>query len=215
MSEAGPDKAGGLAQAMLCAALEGALNLALKAAPDAEQVLRAQAPAVFSLESTVPALALTVALAESARPLQLSPGLSPDATAHVRLGPGAWQKLLERGLEGAVLSGAVAVRGDRHALEALATALREAPPDFFAPLAALFGDATAGAAQAFGREAFTQGRQRFRESATRLRHAARGPKGLFPAPEEAARFFDEVDDFSLAVERAQARFERLKGPGKA
>ncbi len=215
MSKVGPDKAGGLAQAMLCAALEGALNLALKGAPDAEHALRAQAPAVFSLESAVPALALTIALADSVRPLQLSPGLSPEATAEVRLKPGAWQKLLERGLEGAVLSGAVAVRGDRHALEALVAALREAPPDVFAPLAALFGDATAGAAEAFGREAFAHTRQRFRESAARLRQAARGPKGLFPGPEEAARFFDEVDDFSLAVDRAQARFERLKEQGKA
>jgi ubiquinone biosynthesis protein UbiJ len=105
----------------------------------------------------------------------------------------------------------VVVEGDRQALEALLEALLSSPPDVLGPLAALFGDAAAGAADALGRDLLGRGRHRARESAAKLRRAAEGPRGLFPAPEEVARFFDEADDLSLAVDRAAARLRRLEG----
>jgi ubiquinone biosynthesis protein UbiJ len=79
------------------------------------------------------------------------------------------------------------------------------------PVAALFGDAAAGGADALGRDLLGRGRHHARESAAKLRRAAGGPHGLFPAPEEVARFFDDVDDLSLAVDRASARLRRLEG----
>ena len=158
----------------------------------------------------VPALALTLRLGPQIDPIFLTPGADPAAKATATLRPGAWQRLLERGLEGAVLSGTVVVEGDRQALEALLEALLRSPPDVLGPIAALFGDAAAGAADTLGRDLLGRGRHHARESAAKLRRAAEGPRGLFPAPEEVARFFDEVDDLSLAVDRAAARLRRLE-----
>jgi ubiquinone biosynthesis protein UbiJ len=200
-----------LKDALLCAALEGALRLALKSAPDTARALQRLAPASFAFESAVPSLALTLSLGPQEDPLFLSPGADPAAKAKATLRPGAWPRLLERGLEGAVLSGAVVVEGDRQALEALLEALLSSPPDVLSPFAALFGDAAAGAADALGRDLLGRGRHHARESAAKLRRAAEGPRGLFPAPEEVARFFDEADDLSLAVDRAAARLRRLEG----
>ena len=200
-----------LKDALLCAALEGALRLALKSAPDTTRALRHLAPASFAFESTVPALALTLSLGPQDDPIFLSPGADPEAEAKATLRPGAWQRLLERGLEGAVLSGAVVVEGDRQALETLVEAMLSSPPDLLGPIAALFGDAAAGAAEALGRDLLGRGRHHARESAAKLRKAAEGPGGLFPAPEEVARFFDEADDLSLAIDRAAARLRRLEG----
>lgn len=200
-----------LKDALLCAALEGALRLALKSAPETARALRNLAPASFAFESAVPALALTLSLGPQEEPLFLSPGADPTAGAKATLRPGAWQRLLERGLEGAVLSGAVGVEGDRQALEALLNAVLASPPDVLGPIAALFGDAAAGAAHALGRDLLSRGRHHARESAAKLRRTAEGPGGLFPAPEEVARFFDEADDLSIAVDRAAARLRRLEG----
>ena len=108
-----------LKDALLCAALEGALRLALKSAPDTARALQRLGPASFAFESAVPSLALTLSLGPQEDPLFLSPGADPAAKAKATLRPGAWPRLLERGLEGAVLSGAVVVEGDRQALEAL------------------------------------------------------------------------------------------------
>ena len=199
-----------LKDALLCAALEGALRLGLKSAPDTARALQRLAPASFAFESAVPALALTLSLGPQEDLLFLSPGAEPAAKAKATLRPGAWQRLMERGLEGAVLSGAVVVEGDRQALEALVEALLHTP-DVLGPIAALFGDAAAGAADALGRDLLGRGRHHARESAAKLRRAAEGPGGLFPAPEEVARFFDEADDLSLAVDRAAARLRRLEG----
>lgn len=200
-----------LKDALLCAALEGAFRLALKSAPETARGLRRLAPRSFAFESAVPTLALTLSLGSQDDLIFLSPGADPTAEAKATLRPGAWQRLLERGLEGAVLSGAVRVDGDRQALEALVAALLNSPPDLLGPIAALFGDAAAGAVEALGRDLLGRGRHQARESAAKLRRAAEGPGGLFPAPEEAARFFDEVDDLSLAVDRAAARLRRLEG----
>jgi len=200
-----------LKDALLCAALEGALRLALKSAPETASALRRLAPASFTFESAIPALALTLSLGPQEDPLFLSPGSDPAAKARATLRPGAWTRLLERGLEGAVLSGAVVVDGDRQALEALLEALLSSPPDVLGPIAALFGDAAAGAADALGRDLLGRGRHHARESAAKLRRAAEGPGGLSPAPEAVARFFDDVDDLSLAVDRASARLRRLEG----
>ena len=199
-----------LKDALLCAALEGALRLALNSAPETARALQRLAPASFAFESSVPALALTLSLGLQETLVFLSPGADATAQAKVTLRPGAWPRLLERGLEGAVLSGAVVVDGDRQALEALLEALLSSPPDVLGPIAALFGDGVAGAADALGRDLLGRGRHHVRESAAKLRRAAEGPRGLFPAPEDGARFFDEVDDLSLAVDRAAARLRRLE-----
>lgn len=132
-----------------------------------------------------------------------------DADASVRLDPAAVARIVSEGAE-AVGGAGMSLRGDTAMATAVFDLLRNLRPDLLAPFRSWLGAESVGVLDESARRAgnvLKAGAQRgLKESRARLT----GAGGLLPNRVEVARFLDEVDDLALAVDRLEARMQRLQ-----
>lgn len=133
-----------------------------------------------------------------------------DADASLRLDPAAAARMASEGVE-AMGAGGVTIRGDTALAAAVFELLRGMRPDLLSPIGTWFGPEAAHMLGESGRRAGAGLRAGLAQgmAATRERLTAEG--GLLPGRIEMARFLDEVDDLALAIDRLEARLQRLSG----
>ncbi|MDP1543733.1 MAG: SCP2 sterol-binding domain-containing protein [Polycyclovorans sp.] len=197
--------------APLAAALEVALNRYLRLEPEAEAALASLAGKRIAVQLTPLGWHLL---------LEMLPGGSvrvgvdePDPPADVTL-TGSPVELLARGAEMArgepFSAKGLQVRGDAETLRRFAAALNLVGADVEEWLAPWLGDVLAHRAAGFMRSALQWGRQTFSTLALNTTEFLQEESGDLPRRVDVEAWQDEVDLLRDAVDRFEARLQRLE-----
>ncbi|MCC5887565.1 MAG: SCP2 sterol-binding domain-containing protein [Gammaproteobacteria bacterium] len=189
------------------ASVEAALTSMLELDPASRAEARALAGKRLALILEPGPLSLTLCFLDTG--LDVVPQALDDADACVQLDPAAAARILADGAD-AVSAGGVTMRGDTALATAVFELLRGLRPDLLAPVGKWFGPESAHVLGESARRAGSGLRSGLRQGLAQTRARLTHPDGLLPDRVEVARFLDEVDDLTLAVDRLEARMQRLQ-----
>lgn len=200
----------------MIAAMEAALNRALRLDPAAEKAMVELEGQVFHLHCTRPVLELY--LLPWSRGVRLLGFWEGEVTTAIAGQATDFTELAGSSDPAATLvNGNLELRGDSAALLQLQTVLSKLDPDWEAPLVEAFGDVAGHQLARVFRGMFGWGRQAASSFSRQLQEFIVEEAGLIPPRREVEDFYQDINELVMRFERLQTqlgtlarRMERLK-----
>lgn len=191
------------------AALEAALNRALKLSPHSRRDLARFEGSVFALHCTLPAF--DVYLHPDAEGMRLTGHHEgPVATSIKGEASDFIELAVSKDPTATLINGALELEGDSAPLIELQKILAALDVDWEAPLVSALGDVAGHQLAEILRSAFGWGRQATVSLARQLEEFIHEEARLSPPRLEVEDFYRDVQELGLRVDRLQSRAERLR-----
>lgn len=198
-----------LFQAAALAALERAVNAALRADPATMKALGEHSGRLLAIDLTLPPVAIYALIVEDGIELFQKSDATPDVLVRGNAVDLVAQ-IMEWREAPSVIGGRVAISGDQELLRRLVALGRELDVDWGALVEPVLGDELAQQVDLAGRRLFGWLREAGARFGRQLGEFLRDESELLALRRDVYEFIEDVDELRLDVDRLEARIRQLK-----
>ncbi len=198
----------GLFETALLAAVERAINTALRHDPASLARFASHSGKLLEVELTLPPLRCYVLIVDDG--LEVYHSSDAGADTRVRGSPlDLAAQLLGWTSAPSMIGGPLQIRGDRELLQEISQIVRDLDIDWGGVLAPWLGDELAQQLDYGARQLFSQARSTFQRLGDQLGEYLREEGTLTPSRRELREFCHDVDELVMDTDRLEARIRRL------